>query len=58
MQLQRHGWDIHALSAEPDRSGGQESRVTAACQERSSITSYGLGRCRPPTVNVNPAALS
>jgi hypothetical protein len=45
MQLERHGWDIHIVSAEPDRDPDPESPVTGMSQEFWSTR--GLKRARP-----------
>src|SRR6478672_7116408 len=33
MQLERHGWDIHAVSTEPDQDGGNGSPLTGRTQD-------------------------
>ena len=41
MQLERHGWDIHAVSAEPDRAGARSGLAGGAGAGRG-----GAGRGR------------
>ena len=41
MQLERHGWDIHIVSAEPALGVGRESLVTAAIQESAGAPRGG-----------------
>jgi hypothetical protein len=41
---QLHGWDIHAVTAEPDRDGGQGSPVTGMYRKRKR--SRGRARFR------------
>jgi hypothetical protein len=53
MLFQRHGWDIHAISAEPDRASRHASQATSVCQERSSTTSTGPDACRLLAIGVN-----
>jgi hypothetical protein len=49
MLFLRRGWDIHALSTNPDLDGGQGVAVPRMRQERRSISGYNLGslRCLP-----------
>jgi hypothetical protein len=62
MLSQRHGWDIHAFSAEPDRDGGTGDlakpgggRTLGSAEDRwmpSPVTAEGSGRGReiPPDI--------
>ena len=56
MQLERHGWDIHALSSEPDQGGGRERRSQES--RRSTGASTDAARARQaPVINVRVASL-
>ena len=44
MQLERHGWDIHAVSAEPDRAGARSGLAGGAGAGRGGPGRGGAGR--------------
>jgi hypothetical protein len=56
MQLEWHGWDIHAVSSEPNRAPAGDA-VTGMLAERRS-TNIAAGSAAPATIKSGELALN